>query len=1090
MKNNSYCENLVPNNLIFKHIFRIMKLFCLFSFLFISGVFASEVKSQTAKISIHANSMSTLQLIEEIEHQTDYLFVYSKDEINMNRTVKVDVTEQPVATVLKKAFENTDVVYAMEGTNIMLMKQETNKVNRVQQEEKHIKGVVVDEQGEPMIGVNVKLEGSTSGTITGLNGDFSLVATIGSKLIFSYIGYLNKEIKVTSKNINVKLEPDVRNLEEVVVIGYGIVKKRDLTGSVASMKKEDITATPVSNLMESLQGKISGLDMTKESGQAGSSLSFTLRGNRSLNASNGPLILVDGITYGTTVDINPSDVESIEVLKDASSTAIYGTRGANGVILITTKKGKAGKAKVYANVYGGIQSTGATADIMNGEEFVAFRKEAYNTNGITDETAIFSSNDLSYIKAGKFINWQDQCIHDGSLQNYEVGVTGGNENNVYNFSLGMYDEKGLFKNDNLRRYNAKIGMETNILQNLKVGANLIYTYKDGNQRQDPLNVANKMYPWGDIYEEDGSIKIYPANSSNLSPLVDERKNNYLNNTISKRFFGSAYLNWEIVKNLIFRTTFGADMQDYRKGIYYGQYSINGGGKNAHSEITNTTVQNYTFENTLNYTKTLGIHSFDLMGGFSLMENMTEIHSGAGDGQVSELNGFSDLGSNTKNIEIASSYEKSNMASFFGRLNYRLMDKYLLTASIRADGSSVLAKGKKWGYFPSVALAWRINEESFLKGFKNLSNLKLRTSWGIAGNSAIQPYSTMGGLSSSVYSFGDVLASGYYMSKIKNPDLTWETTATYNFAIDFGFYDNRISGSVELYQSNTSDLLMQKSIPVTSGFTSVWQNVGKTRNRGIEIALNTVNIKSAKPTGFNWTTDLSFFANKEEIRALASGDSRDLVNNWFVGEATSVFYDYKKIGIWQLGEETEAAEYGQKPGDIKIKDTDGVKGITDNDRVIIGSTRPKWTASMNNHFSYKNFDLSVFLYSRVGQTIESEADGNYKINAIENTAKVDYWTPTNPTNSHPRPDSNKNANSQYMSTLYYRDGSFLKIRDITLGYTIPQKILNHTPFSSVRLYSTLKNFFTFSHLGSYDPERGGSMSFPMMRQATVGINVTL
>ncbi len=1089
MKNNSYCENLVPNNLILKHIFRIMKVFCLFSLFFISGAFASVVRSQTAKVSIHAEKISTLQVIEEIEHQTDYLFVYSKDDVNLDKKVSIQASEQPVAVVLNKTFENTNVVYAMEGSSIMLMKK-SGKVRDLQQEEKKIKGLVLDERGEPLIGVTVKLEGSTSGTITSLNGDFALEAPIGAKLIFSYIGYVSKEVKVTSTVINVKLLPDVKSLDEVVVIGYGAVKKSDLTGSVSSMKKSDITATPVSNLMESLQGKISGLDMTKQSGQAGSSLSFTLRGNRSLNASNGPLILVDGITYGTTVDINPSDVESIEVLKDASSTAIYGTRGANGVILITTKKGKAGKPKVYANVYGGIQSTGPTADIMNGQEFVAFRKEAYKTNGITDEQAIFSSNDLSYINANKFVDWQKQCIHNGSLQNYEVGVTGGNDSNTYNFSLGMYDEKGLLKKDNLRRYNAKLGLETNILSNLKVGASVIYTYKDGNQRQDPLNVANKMYPWGDIYNEDGSVKVYPADNSNLSPLVDEIKDNYINNTISKRFFGAAYLNWEIIKNLTFRSTFGADMQDYRRGLYYGQYSINGGGQRSHSEIINTTVQNYTFENVLNYTKTLGIHSFDLMGGFSLMENMSESHTGSGEGQVSALNGFSDLNSNTANIIIGSNYEKSNMASFFGRVNYRLMDKYLLTASLRADGSSVLAKGKKWGYFPSVALAWRINQESFLKDFKNLSNLKIRASWGIAGNSAIDPYATMGGLSSSVYSFGDVLASGYYMSKIKNPDLTWETTATYNFAIDYGFFNNRISGSIELYQSNTSDLLMQKSIPVTSGFTSVWENVGKTRNRGIEISLSTVNIKSVKPTGFNWTTDLSFYANKEEIRALASGDSRDLVNNWFVGEATSVFYDYKKIGIWQLDEESEAAEYGQKPGDIKVKDLDGVKGITDSDRTIVGTTRPKWTGSMSNHFSYKNFDFSFFLYARVGQTIQSEADGNYKINAIENTAKVDYWTPTNPTNSHPRPDSNKNANSQYMSTLYYRDGSFFKIRDITLGYTLPKTLLGNTPFSTVRFYSTFKNYFTFSHLGSYDPERGGSMSYPMMRQATIGVNVTL
>lgn len=948
-----------------------------------------------------------------------------------------------------------------------------------------VTGVVTDDANNPLIGVNVVVKGSSTGTITDADGRYELSVPKNATLEFSYLGMSSQTLSVgNNKMVNVVMVEDAQSLDEMVVIGYGQVKKRDLTGAVSSLKAQEVTATPVSNVMESLQGKVAGLDMTKSSGQAGAGLNFSLRGNRSLNASNAPLILVDGITYGSTVDINPSDIESVEVLKDASSTAIYGTRGANGVILITTKKGKAGKPTIYANVYAGIQTVSAESQMMSGPEFVAFRKEAYR-----DDPNAFSPADQYYIDNKKFVDWQKECIKDGSLQSYEVGVAGGNDKSTYNFSLGIYDEQGLFKGDNMRRYNGKVGFTSYVLDNVQVGGDMLFTYKDTDQRADPLNRANKMYPWGEPYNEDGSINLRPAGGTSMSPMADEIENAYLNNTISKRFFGTAFLNWEIVKGLMFRSTLGVDNTDSRNGIFWAAATINGGDKKSHSQVGNNSQLNYTWENTLNYNKTIGVHDFGVLAGMSLMENRNETSLASGDSQASELNGFSDLASNTENKQIESNFVKSNMASWFGRINYQLMNRYLFTASLRADGSSVLAKGHKWGYFPSVAAAWRLNEEEWLNGYDALSNLKLRASWGKAGNSAINPYSTIGGLSSAVYAFGDALAAGYYTTGIENPDLTWETTATTNIGLDFGFFKNRLAGSIEFYVSNTSDLLMQKSIPVTSGFTSVWSNVGKTKNTGLEINLNTVNFDSHKQGGFKWTTDITFYTNKEEIVELASGADRDLVNGWFVGEPTTAYYDYEKIGIWQTNEADVAAKYGQEPGDIKVRDVQGDGVISaDQDRVIVGSPRPDWSASMNNHLSWKNFDFSVFMYARVGQTIISELHGNYKINAIENTAKVDYWTPTNPTNDFPRPDVKKNANSLYYSTLQYQDGSFLKIRDITLGYSLPKNVLAKTPFSSVRIYSTMKNFLTFSKFDNYDPERGGNLSFPMTKSVTFGLNV--
>ncbi|MCC8142722.1 MAG: TonB-dependent receptor, partial [Tannerellaceae bacterium] len=848
---------------------------------------------------------------------------------------------------LNEILKNTNMTFQIQNNRVIISQQVTEK--RV------VSGTVSDEFGEPIIGASIMVKGKTAGTITDFDGNFSLEVDPKDILSISYIGYLTQEYNpVGQSTLLITMREDTQKLDEVVVIGYGVVKKKDLTGSVASLKMQDIAAVPVSNALEALQGKISGLDMTRASGEAGSSLGFSLRGNRSLSASNEPLILVDGIQYGNTVDINTSDIESIQVLKDASSTAIYGSRGANGVILITTKKGQIGKPVVSFNMYAGVQSDAGLADIQSGEEWVAFRKEAYRTNGITDESLIFNAAELEFINNGDYINWQDICVGNGSLQNYEVSLSGGTELSTFNFSLGVYDEKGLLANDNLRRYNGMLSGDYKLFNNVKIGANIMYTYRDNNKRQDPLNQANKIIPLGKVYDENGEINIYPASNTSISPIADEIEDNYVNNTIGKRMFSTSYLDWDILPGLKFKTTLGLDMQDYRQGIYYGQYTINGAGNQSHSSIENTTEQRLTWENILNWNKSIKKHDFTVLLGHSVTDYLKETAKAEGSNQVSATTSFHDLAGNASDKAIESSRLEERMVSFFGRVNYKFNEKYLLTASLRGDGASQLAAGNKWGYFPSTAVAWRINEESFLENVDVLSDLKLRASWGISGNSAIDAYSTLGSLGSSTYAFGENPAYGYYPATISNPDLKWEKTTTYNLGVDFGFFNGRISGVVELYLSNTKDLLMERIIPATSGYTLVMENIGKTRNKGVEVTLSTVNIDNRRPGGFKWNTDLTFYRNKEEIVELMSGVERDLSNGWFVGSPTEVFYDYEKIGIWQLGEEEEAAKYGQVPGDIKVKDQNGDGQIdADNDRVIVGTSRPKFTMSMNNRFSYKN-----------------------------------------------------------------------------------------------------------------------------------------
>lgn len=956
-----------------------------------------------------------------------------------------------------------------------------------------VNGTVTGDDGATLPGVTIQVKGSTTGTVSKGDGTYTInVSDNAAVLIFSYTGFQQQEVPVAGRRvIDLQMAADVSILDQVVVIGYGSVKKRDLTGSISQISGKDIAKTPANNVLESLQGRISGLDLVESDGQAGAGLSFTLRGNRSLNASNEPLILVDGIPYGSALELNSADIESIEVLKDASSTAIYGTRGANGVILVTTKKGKAGKIQVSLNTYYGKQDNSGLAKIQTGDEYAAFKREAFRTQGITDDAAIFNPEELAAINARQYVDWMRLAVKDGSVQNHEINISGGNEKTTISMSAGVYDEQGLFKNDDLRRYNGTLGLSHRLRDNLKIGSKFFYTFRDNNRRQDPLNQANKINPYGTAYDADGNVILYPVagQSFNISPLADEVPGAYVNNLKGNRIFNSSFLEWGIVKDLQFRSSFGFDIQSDRAGYYFGQYTIKQAGNGSQSGIETFRGRGLTWENTLTYSKESGVHAFNVLVGNSLINNSSESFSGFGKNQVSETTTFNDLGANAAEISIASGLVESALSSVFGRVNYKLHDKYLLTASLRADGSSVFADGHKWGYFPSVALGWRLSDENFLKDNRVVSNLMLRASWGISGNSAIRPYQTLGGLGRSTYSFNETAAYGYFPKNVSNPDLTWEKTATANIGLDFGLLKSRIYGSINAYQSNTSDLLLERLLPGSSGFQSVIQNIGKTRNRGVELELSSVNITPRSSNGFKWTTDLSITVNREEIVQLTGGADRDLGNGWIVGEPTQVFYDYKKIGIWQTAEADQAAVYGQMPGDIKVLDVNNDGKITaDDDRMVVGTIRPDFSFGLNNTVSFMNFDLSAFLYGRLGQTIRSEASGNYKIDGRENGPLVDYWTPENPTNDHPRPDKNKNQNSTYMSTLYYVDGSFVKIKNITLGYTLPASVTSKFGVGSLRVYSTMRNYFTFSGMTPYDPERGGSLAFPMTRQLLFGLNV--
>lgn len=971
-------------------------------------------------------------------------------------------------------------------------------VLNVHAQNKNVSGTVLDNSGQPVIGASVVVVGQSKlGTVTDIDGKFSIAIPATSKKIeVSYIGMVSQVIEAKAGTpMKIIMKDNLKDLDEVVVIGYGVVKKRDLTGSMTSIKSEDIVATPTTNALESLQGKVAGLDMTKSSGQTGSGLSFSIRGNRSLNASNTPLIIVDGIPYGTDIDINPNIIESMEILKDASSTAIYGSRGANGVILITTKKGAQGKTKVTYNGYYSTNSVAAYPERMNLQEWANFKREAYKADGQwaseADDAKIFGSA-YDAVKSNQDVDWVDLLMKDGSQTSHSISISNGSEKTSFNLAFEYMKEQGLVKLDNLSRYNTTLGISHKVTKDFKLNFNMVYTFQNQNIRRDPLNRAIYDSPYGDVYNEDGSINPLPFNDGQtISPIAEEATGVYKNNRRTSHLVGNIGANWNIIKNLTLTSTFGLDRKDARNGHFADQYTHDGAGDYSVADATNETEMNWSWENTLNYNFKIDKHDFSVMAGNALYQNEAETYTGSGHDIISPSMLFYNLGALQNSQKISSNYIKTTMASFFGRINYKFNEKYLLTLTFREDGSSVLASKHKWGFFPSAAFAWRMKEEKFLKDVEWLYNLKLRLSYGISGNSAVSAYQTQGGLGKTMYSFinngVEGGAYGYYPALTPNTALGWEKTATTNFGIDFGFLNNRISGSIDLYYQNTYDLLMQKKVPTSTGYSISWDNIGKTENKGVEIVLNTANIVNKD---FKWNTDLTFTLNREKIKELADGSDRDISNGWFVGHPIKTHYGLKKLGIWQLNETEEAAKYGEKPGRIKIYDKNkDFKIDNDNDRVILGSEVPDFVMGMNNTFRYKDFDLRVFMYWRQGQTLHAEAAGYGSFrNQGDPGLKFNYWTEDNPTNDFPRPEKSFSSSDPRLESLGYVDGSYLKIKEITLGYSLPKTWISKINASKVRVYCSLKNFFTFSHFDNYDPERGGSLSYPMTKQAVFGLNV--
>lgn len=991
-----------------------------------------------------------------------------------------------------------------------------------------VTGVVVDETNSPLPGVNVVIKGTTNGVITDFDGKYSIVPKDVQKdiLQFSFIGFDTKEIQINGESvINVKLTSSTLQIDEVVAVGYGTVKKRDLTGSVSSVKSDEITKTTSSNAMQAMQARVPGLDIQQSNGQAGAGININLRGNRSISASNSPLILVDGIEYGSVLDVNPSDIESMEVLKDASSTAIYGTRGANGVIIITTKRGKAGTTKVNFNAYVSGNAPTNVPEVMYGDKEVQrlidkanYQADAktgtWGTSNLTPEQVLTEKledfTEIGIYQDKSYTDWLDMILQNGLTKNYELSLSGGNEKTTFNLSLGSMFEEGLMKDDKMDRYNVRANVDHKISNMFKAGTSLLFTYKENDKRNSSVfGQAMKMTTITHPYTQDGVLIATPnpRYAAHCNPLLDETEGAYKNNTESTRFFGNAYVELTPIKGMTAKSIFAVDRNNIRTGIYQDYQSVaryqSPGTSSISLEYENKT--GLTWENTLNYNTNFGGSKHEVTGllGHSMKQSVYEEALTSGD--VGREHYYTSLFYDLSKIPTAkntSQYIKSTMLSYFGRVNYKFNEKYLLTASLRADGSSTLAKGHQWGYFPSTAIAWRASEESFLKGISWLDNLKVRGSWGISGNAAVSPYSTLTTLSTTpvYYYIGTTDIAGNIPSTMGNADLTWEKTASYNFGLDFGVFNNRISATVDYFISNTSDLLYRKSAPPSSVYPSVLANIGETKGQGLEVSLNTL-VKKSKD--FSWDINWTYTTFKDEITKLSDGVTTNIsgTTGQIVGEAVSIYYDFEANGNWNVGEyatykaDWEARHTGQTigyvsaygaPGTIKIVDRNDDGKLTDEDKIVYNRS-PKHIFGINNSMSYKNFSLSVLLYARLGGYIAYDMNSQLNYESA-NWGNLDYWTPTNVSAKFPSPGAASTTYGSYGSSLLYEKADYLKIKDITLGYTLPKKTIGQIGLSNVKVYSSLKNYFTFSKIDNYDPERGGAISFPLSKQFVVGVNV--
>uniref|UniRef100_F4CFM7 TonB-dependent receptor plug n=1 Tax=Sphingobacterium sp. (strain 21) TaxID=743722 RepID=F4CFM7_SPHS2 len=958
-------------------------------------------------------------------------------------------------------------------------------------QEREIKGRVLDENKKPLPGATVAIKGSTKKVSTNENGAFVIQSSAASDvLVVSFIGYEPTEQMLRegqAEQIIITLKPDDDTaLDEVVVVGYGSQRKQDVTGAVSSVSAQSIAEVPVTQPSQALQGRAAGVFVTNTNNKPGGAATVRIRGNRSFSAGNDPLYVIDGIPItGGLEDIPPQDIASMEVLKDASATAIYGSRGANGVVIITTKRGTVGKTTVSYDNWFGFSSAYKQIDMMNGEQFAEFKRESRRATGNYDDSdpnadqntpGLFDAVELASIAQGRSTDYQDLMLQTGHSMNHSLSILGGSEKTRFNVSFNYMKDKGIIPIQDFNRYAMRVNLDHQISDRIRIGTSMLGNYSITNgQDLNPYDDALLENPLGVPYDDQGNLIFRPTTDGLRSnPLSELVPGALLNKNKRMRLFSSIYGEATLAEGLTFRLNFGPDLIQNRVGDFQGRYTNARLGGTAAAQGNEDLVFNYTLENILKYNKTFAEkHALELTGLFGLQHRQFEATDISVRGIPVEEMQYFNFGAAEEILGTGSDFQRWDIVSYMGRVNYIFDDRFLATVTARIDGSSRFGRNHRYGFFPSVALGWTISNESFMEGNNVFDLLKLRTSYGETGNTGIDPYGTQGLLQRTTYAFDETAGFGFRPNQLRNDNLKWETTRQFNIGLDYAVLGGRITGAAEFYTQQTRDLLMERQLPFTSGYGSIMENVGSTKNTGFEFSISSVNIKPKDEKGFSWNTDLNFATNKESITELYGGKQDDVGNRWFIGHPIQVYYDFEKIGIWQSNEVDEAAQYGRVPGEIKVKDQNGDGVINDSDRIILGNNRPTLTGGLTNRFAYHGFDLSVFLYFNLGNMIYSTFhEVHNTLFGRYNNLNVDYWTPNNPTNAYPRPNQNQER-PVYNTSMAYFSGSFLKIRNINLGYNFPKSWASKIGAESLRLYVSAQQPLIFSsyinkHQG-VDPE---------------------
>jgi len=1016
-------------------------------------------------ISLKMSNVSVKKAMTELQTKSGYSFVYIAGDVDTDRTVSINASQlkDAVAQILK----GQNVSYEIQGKNIVIKKGSQQQVTSGKR--KKVTGTVKDANGEPIIGATVVEKGTTNGTVTDFDGNYTLELSESGTLAVSYIGYKSQEYsvaKIKQGQLSVVLKEDTEVMDEVVVVGYAVQKKSDLTGAVGSVKSESIENQPVTRIDQALQGRISGVQIVSSNGAPGAGATIRIRGGNSINGSNEPLYVIDGIIgAGDLNSINPADIQSIEVLKDASSTAIYGSRGANGVILITTKTGK-GSNGVRLNYHGyyGIQQVSRYLDLLNGPEYVQWKNE---------NEVYFGREEMYDTENVVNTDWQKVMYRTASMTEHNVSLNSSNDKGNFFFSLNYLNQDGVMKKTNFTRYQARFNFDQNIGKYIKVGAvmSLAYTDKD-NPVMDAFGIV--QLPNMSIYNEDGTFNsINPSTGYTINTVAAQKE--YIQNfTTDLRGFGNIYVQITPIKNLVIKSSAGFDLNRSKQNIYQSVnlptrvFAKSGG----YAAINTSFPMTYQNENTINYSMDFaGKHRLDILGGWTAQRYQYEFLNNSASGFSNDVSLYHAIEAGdptTKNMQSGES-QWSLLSALF-RVNYVLKDRYLFTISGRSDGSSRLSKDNRWEFFPSAAIAWRISEERFLKEIGWISNLKIRASYGRSGSQSINPYSTLDKLVSGQTVMGDAQAIYYTKSSIANKDLTWEKTDQVDVGANIGLWGNRVNLELDWYYKKTTDLLLYRELPYQTGFGSILENVGSVQNKGFEFSLNTVNITTKD---FEWTSNLTISTNKSKVLDLAGKDflENGTASRLIVGEPVGTFYGIKYLGTWKEGQIPEGSKW--LPGDPNLLDVNEDGVITVADAMPIGNAEPKFYGGFGNTLTYKNWALNVFFDFSYGNDIydlaASDCYGGYNTNLYGDNRN--RWSSSNPNSDVPRAGSGfKYITDSYAGkggcSYFVYDGSFLRLKNINLEYTLPQftKVIKN-----LSVYGSISNLFTITKYKGYSPD---------------------